>query len=546
MHRALELAHLAKLREPLKALAFAAAKGSSDAVRALFSLITEQPDDPQLPLLLPAFYAHLDPSGIPDPDQLEIHLTASSHPVFFLVGPIVSLDCICVLKNRIPLEASLDLWPRIWRWVCFIHAHLEYFPGAPPKKDICIQLLRILTQFLTHDGTRRLIEATPGVGIILARAWVLLLSDAKATEPEPAFAALCHVLSRAPTAHIPQIVEEFCEGAGGSAPDLVSLIIEHIDYFVSHGDSPTCLPFLTGAITFVVNNYNGKLAEPFRKSLLSHGFPRALSRCLCTAVAFPPDKSVAVTTNCVILLGWAFQNFPGYQHVREALQAGFLRGIVGYVSQRHPKIAVPPAQWLFKTVLPPCTVYHSVLSPLQKTLEDVSDLVTTEAFLTSGVFIEWAEFLKLTKDRLIIKDYFDSDEYRSFKACDNTACAKIRHKMEFRRCSGCLSLYYCSKKCQILDWQEGRHRSLCRIIQNRRQLDQDPFSTRDKSFMRALLHAHFDTCKQDIYVRQAMRLRQYPSNHVCTLLITRAVLSVSKFPPSPRLFRPQIWMIFER
>ncbi|KAJ6616134.1 hypothetical protein B0H10DRAFT_1411550 [Mycena sp. CBHHK59/15] len=112
--------------------------------------------------------------------------------------------------------------------------------------------------------------------------------------------------------------------------------------------------------------------------------------------------------------------------------------------------------------------------------------------------------------------------------------------MEFRRCSGCLSLYYCSKKCQILDWQEGRHRSLCRIIQNRRQRE-CLSRTRDKSFMRALLHAHFDTCKQDIYVRQAMRLRQHPSNHVCTLFdYTRGPLRLEISTVAPPITSPDL------
>lgn len=376
----------------------------------------------QLSLLLPALYAYLAPSRIPDPDDFENLLLNMDRPVLFLVGPIFAFDCILALQGNMPVEASMDFWPRIWTWIHFIDTNLECFQaGSNTQETLCSQLVHVLTEFLAHKPTERLIEATPGVGFILGKAWVIFLSAVKASEPSLAFRWLSMILGRRPLAAIPRVVEELWEGAGGSVQDLAELTVKHIEHFVAHADHPDASSFLSEVIKFIVKNLVNTEPGPLHDSLCSSGLPAAVARCLVISSSFPPTRYVAVATNCVILLGWAFSISPGYPHLREALNAGFLRGIVAYVSLDHPKVALPPVQWIFREILPRCTVYHSVLAELQTALRDVMDVSTADTFSRAGTSEEWDAFIKLSMDRLSFKDYFDSDEYESFRACDNTS-----------------------------------------------------------------------------------------------------------------------------
>ncbi|KAJ7463928.1 hypothetical protein FB451DRAFT_1264212 [Mycena latifolia] len=477
-----------------------------------------RPDDPQLILLLPALYSHLDPSRIPHLDRLDTELSASSEPVVILMGAIAALGCISVVGPRIPLEACADFWPRIWPWSRFIHTYLECIPGAPPEKLVCIQFLQILSRFQTHHETWKLIETTPGVGVIVARTWVLLLSAAirAGNEPDATFVLLCRLLSQASQNDFPHVVEDYSEGAGGSASHLASLILEHINYGLTRGDSPACLPTLASVLSFVIKHYEEPSSEPLRTALLSRGFPEAVSRCLAVASVFRLDQATRVIDNAIHLVGWAFQTVPGYPYVREALQGGFLQGLVRFVCQdkRRPEV-IETLKWFFESSLSGVTLYHSVLCQLRPALEEVSGLVTTDAFRRSGLFNVWDRFFQLATERLAIKEVFDSDAYIALKGCDNTKCTNINRRADVRRCSGCLNRYYCSNECQIVDWKEGGHRSFCAVLHTR--LTPYRLSTHDKAFIHAIVLVDFKVWKESLYRRYVMHMHREPSSPVCTL-----------------------------
>jgi hypothetical protein len=43
-------------------------------------------------------------------------------------------------------------------------------------------------------------------------------------------------------------------------------------------------------------------------------------------------------------------------------------------------------------------------------------------------------------------------------------CLKVETTTIFRLCSGCHTVYYCSKACQQRDWKDGRHRDHCKLV----------------------------------------------------------------------------------
>merc|ERR1712228_32730 len=52
---------------------------------------------------------------------------------------------------------------------------------------------------------------------------------------------------------------------------------------------------------------------------------------------------------------------------------------------------------------------------------------------------------------------------RKYKICSNDICKKKGRKVDFKICSGCLCVLYCSKHCQKSDWIAG-HRDYCKLI----------------------------------------------------------------------------------
>ncbi|KAF7357102.1 MYND-type domain-containing protein [Mycena sanguinolenta] len=83
-------------------------------------------------------------------------------------------------------------------------------------------------------------------------------------------------------------------------------------------------------------------------------------------------------------------------------------------------------------------------------------------------------------------------------------CGDIRPKQELKRCSGCLSAYYCSRKCQANDWRRGGHRQTCG------PREYSPTSTKDRSFFLALvLHTH-RTQQEKITQKHRLFKQKYP------------------------------------
>ncbi|KAJ6592803.1 hypothetical protein B0H19DRAFT_9861 [Mycena capillaripes] len=169
-------ATILKLPLGLRALATVAAHGgygSLEVLRFFQHWIGVTSDSPQK-VLLPSFYANLDPKRIPTPGRLDTMLLSTEKDFSCVDRPIACLRALCALPG-IPKGALTDLWRRVWPWIEFIHTYRNFLPGYPLEKEICAYFITLLRRCKRDEATDNLISETPGVRVLLARTWVVFV-----------------------------------------------------------------------------------------------------------------------------------------------------------------------------------------------------------------------------------------------------------------------------------------------------------------------------------------------------------------------------------
>ncbi|KAJ6483287.1 hypothetical protein C8R45DRAFT_931900 [Mycena sanguinolenta] len=173
--------------------------------------------------------------------------------------------------------------------------------------------------------------------------------------------------------------------------------------------------------------------------------------------------------------------------VPESLRTGLLE--IVFASQRQEQLSRCLVT-LLEDVLLPATVYHSVLVEIRIALPQVYD----HAALFDDAF-------------------FSHCGGALYRACDQ--CARICPKQELKCCTGCLTSNYCSKACQANDWQYNGHRQTCADLLLRRA-QCSHISTKNRSFLRALVHHEYTTRRNEIAQTHRQLAKVYPGEVLCT------------------------------
>ncbi|KAJ7486271.1 hypothetical protein B0H11DRAFT_2015499 [Mycena galericulata] len=501
VHPALRREALARLPVSLRRMGNAAMDGSLIGDKDLegFAQLCRFTPDDQRHLMLPAFYASLNPAGIPSPDVLDRMLvTTDSVAISAIIRASMALGELARLPMT-PRAAFPDLWARVWPWIKFLHTYHDSLTCIPEDNELYFNFLDLFTHF-NSEGGKAVIGTTPGVREITGHAWTVLEDEREG------IIKLCFYLRHDEGLVNASALAEIAEGAGGIT-NLASLTVKLLKCALVDGTDAVPLDsddFFVASIAvrfmYEVNMYGG--AEgPFGKALLSHGLAEILPSAMCRMNTV---RTAHLTGPATLQLGLSvlhrwISTVPGFIYFSDAIRAGLLHLLVsaamndGDNSSDHLEF--------FLDVLPAYTVYHSVLVHLQKALRDVEVLAAQPAFTGSRYHPKWRAFVDLARSRLDFLAFFESPDYYSEKACDNLECDRIRLKDDFRRCSSCQDLYYCSKECQISDWKTG-HRKTCKKFETLRQFSWERLTTRDRGFMRALLHNDYLALRRDILISQ--------------------------------------------
>ncbi|KAJ7684196.1 hypothetical protein DFH06DRAFT_1476 [Mycena polygramma] len=533
MHQALHISRITGLPAAIQQTARAALNGSLDDLNKVVIGMSNLPDA-QAILLLPVFHHTLQTLVIPTANQLDDPgVTAVRSPVRKTLRMAFAV-IRGVLKSGIgksvpiPGAACRELWPPTAKWLWFLltfHEHLRWL-GGPSEELLCIDVALFAGSFVDDpDRDRRTTQffaSSPGFRFMMGKALLYVLKND--TSPFQTCLFILHFLTEYLDVGDHDNLEEFVDAAGGSFDQFAILLLDKINRIVSDSQPTglsqndiTSFRFLLSMVVHIemkTTSHAHRVATmgPLVAAFVPHGGARAFTA-LALALArskFASDFQAGtrfVFEKCIMILSQLFTAPGGHMHLSEALECGLLAAVVSAAKSPFADAVHSQSSSLILHVLQPFTVYHSVLSKMTGALLDAAADERAPVFKSSQLFPLWSVLRQLAKERLDVLKYFRTRE-SEYKACDNDECGQMSHKRDFKRCGGCQSLYYCSAACQAHDWHHGGHAEHCTAYrascfsasfftvtgsrQLRRFVDEHTeFGTRDRSFLRALLHYEY-------------------------------------------------------
>ncbi|KAJ6467243.1 hypothetical protein C8R45DRAFT_1019527 [Mycena sanguinolenta] len=514
MHPALNVSNFSRLPLTLRKRAEAAVSGSHEEIMSLF-------DDPEniapahLRSLLPVPYSVLNPARIPEIlAQFDTSGWRSIRRYIFQAHTSIRSILVLFSSEAIPLGASVDLWEAVWPWIAFLN---EYEQSLSSGKDSigeespnAYKRYLALIRYLEKDETaRQLIYSTAGLYVVVGRAWPYLIhADAETLY------SVSHFLAQwfGPDQWNPAAYEDVIVGCGGSRMDLATLIVSQIQRMLPRPDSTVTentVLHLIGVLCI------GHEPDPeLDDALLSCGIVTALttaSRALCRC-----HLDIAETVVKGFLPALVLNHISSFPPIwlPESLRAGLLEIVF---TRYHWKAISPFVDMLLKDVLLPATVYHSVLVQLRISISQVRNMNMAAIFRDNALLALWKNLVEVAERRFRIVDKYSDGTLTAPRGCDDPECAKICPKHDLKRCGGCLTTYYCSQTCQTNHWGRGGHRWTCGDLSLRQERDYARYSSRDRSFLRALTYHEYTTRREEIASTRLIRMQQYPGQIMCLL-----------------------------
>ncbi|KAJ7607640.1 hypothetical protein DFH06DRAFT_1486484 [Mycena polygramma] len=483
MHRCFHLRNVDNLPLSLRRIASAAADGSlQDLIRLLALVNTSRLTTAQLLLLLPVAWSNLDPADVPSSESLDDQTVVAD----FHKKPFKALELVHYVKD-IPPHALADLWPRVWAWIDFLYTHREAISGVPDELSIMANLFWFIDRIPPTQ-----VDTAAGVRILIAKAWAAFVATGR--HDLPGFVELGRFVNATPGGRPDSHITDYAEALGG-VDGLASLVFRHI----SMAWRERSLPFILNSVLFAIRVLHlepkGSPEDSFHVALRAAGVLGLLTEIIYTLVHVFTNQDVEpVLQLCVRLLVIEITNPAGYLSIPEVIRGGLIQAVVVYAmcdtrSGGYEYLR----RLLFELV--GSTVYYSVLHELEQSLPAALELMDPRRVRASSISSQWQDFVSVAEDRVRIKHKFDSDSYVPSRACDNLACGRISGKAQFRACSACRTTHYCDKSCQRMDW-EG-HRVVCGQLKSLRL--QEPPTSRDRSFIRALIQDTYQTNKAHIF-----------------------------------------------
>ncbi|KAJ7606962.1 hypothetical protein DFH06DRAFT_1347737 [Mycena polygramma] len=405
-----------------------------------------------------------------------------------------ALDCLAALPE-IPLQYCGALWPAVWAWTQLLYANRKRFPRPDSNgRDLCTTFLLIAGHLARHPHFAETIIHTPGIGVVLGHAWVVLLDDQDAPQYGEVYLQLCTLVRHWGGIRGKNSPHEWVQGFAGSQSETGTVFLNHVKRYLHapiSRSSESAAWFLGTAVIFLAKcrQFNEKTMGS--DAHFSKGVVTALTNIICRLAGESPGRSVDQTLGfAIISLSSEFLRPHSYPIILETVRTGLVLGILRCSRYRDPDpdsidIRVQDILEMISAAL----THYPILREMEHSLPEVRRLLATTRFTTSKTSKSWHKYVDVMDSRLAVKKLYDSQEHISLKACDSIACGKIQPKSKLLRCSSCQVHFYCGLECQTADWKDG-HRKNCAALRLRLG-SPDYISIRNRSFLRAVFHADY-------------------------------------------------------
>ncbi|KAJ7036138.1 hypothetical protein C8F04DRAFT_1096259 [Mycena alexandri] len=499
VHPDLRLEKLARLPSDIRRLAKLAAGGSLESLLRLQRPVQEGSEARSL-LFLPVFYANIDTGAIPTPDEVD-----TTDP-----SPEVALESYPHLPDYLyPI-----FWPRVWPWIDFLDTHHFCLGGTHAslngQRANRIHFLQQIRRFRSKDNVADSVNSTYGVWTMVARLWAFCVDPQRDMFRGGSSAAtvICHFIGSPVSA---STFDELVEALGGTQRDLATVLVQHLTLVACDPRNPLTpsnLFDLRCAIVFMAEATRCGLL--FRPEFAATGLAKLLVESSCALSGISGDEAANLLRLTWNLLRWVLTENVLHKWIPSALKAGLLRAIVACATHSTAAMDISDFRQVLARDLPSSLVYYRVLRQMVKSLREVK----TADLQNSAISDEWTAFLKLARARLEVFKSFQPS--KSSQACDNMKCGAIYERNHFSVCSACRRRYYCSQVCQRSDWVAGDHKAACEVLLTDRIEHPEELNSRDRHFLRTLLHHDYRAARHDLWLQQIAFMHTHPGTDFYT------------------------------
>lgn len=406
------------------------------------------------------------------------------------------------LSHQLP-KGLCAHWPDIRRWVLFLYRNVIAQEDLDTDvrytcKTAVLDFLGLVRDRLLMESWSKSIPTDHEIMKMICDLWFIETRDprfsswsSKAnTQRESAIFNSCFLIAHevGTTIDWSNLLSLF-----QGEPELIATVsLCHLDHEISHEKELdlNCIAWDLHIITTLSFQENICLA------LMRQGAIKAAAEILTLIVDREWKGETRVLAarcmiNAIVLLRSRIEDMDALPFLLQALQRGLVASLLkceALLPFTEQPIAHRQPVLLLGEILPGYTVYRSILYPLALAV-DLAIGQRLDARLSKGgeLYKAWKR-LKDTVDerrKLVRRDVANghiqtcqNDKVNGPLSCQIpryaeltrrgcTQCSKTSHMGRFKRCAGCLHAYYCGRKCQRYDWQNGKHKQYCTRVHQR-------------------------------------------------------------------------------
>ncbi|KAJ7117219.1 hypothetical protein C8R43DRAFT_1137738 [Mycena crocata] len=460
-------------------------------------------------VLLKLFLYHLDDRKVPKAHLPAIHNDPSERAWASLIGLgekfVTQFPANPKFRRRL-----MAGWPGIFKWCQYFYTQRvspeEVFDRA--RKNIYV-LVDVISDFIRDEQLSKIMVKTDGMIQLCTKLWMH-----RATPPAISGFVMYSLLSESEW----DDMNEVC-AAAGEKPDLVAQIA--VNRLRTAMDEQPMRPAHVSMLTFTLITISRLAFHRLTQAILNEQAASVVTQMLNLVAKALRGKSGTPDHDYMecINAGFTFLRFALIRNqsprwVAQAVDAGVLRVIcelAPVIDAHMHQFGRDYARHIVRESIPKHLVYLSVVKVVDRELSELDDAAVENGVGQSWLREDLASLVHVAALRSRVADLPKSGKGGAHTACESVACGKFGSRKELQRCTGCLHVYYCSKKCQKDAWPN--HRAICKVKTALRESDSKEqgrrmFARTDVEFFRELFstdaHRHLPHLHR-------LAKRQYPT-----------------------------------